>query len=78
MELSRVLAGLVVSNDIPARDIQRRSRRSSTRPSPSELHPRSGPALVLLTADEWNRFGELHLQLGSTGSCARTCTLAAT
>ncbi len=65
-ELPGVLAGLVVTNDISARDIQLPQTQFYEAKSYPSFTP-VGPALVLLTADEWNRFGELHLQLRVNG-----------
>ncbi len=60
--LSDFVCGLVVANDVSARDVQ----LSKTQFYESKSYPTFtpvGPALVLLDADELNRFGELRMTL---------------
>ncbi len=65
-DLPGVLAGLVVTNDISARDIQLPQTQFYEAKSYPGFTP-VGPALVLLNAEEWQRFGDLHLQLRVNG-----------
>lgn len=60
------LAGLVVTNDVSARDIQLPQTQFYEAKSYPSFTP-VGPALVLLTADEWARFDDLRLQLRVNG-----------
>jgi 2-keto-4-pentenoate hydratase/2-oxohepta-3-ene-1,7-dioic acid hydratase in catechol pathway len=60
--LSAYVAGLVVTNDVSARDIQLPQTQFYEAKSYPTFTP-VGPALVLLDADELNRFGDLRLQL---------------
>lgn len=65
-ELSDVLAGLVVTNDVSARDIQLPQTQFYEAKSYPTFTP-VGPALVLLDAEEWRRFGDLRLRLTVNG-----------
>jgi 2-keto-4-pentenoate hydratase/2-oxohepta-3-ene-1,7-dioic acid hydratase in catechol pathway len=60
--LSDYIAGLVVTNDVSARDIQLPQTQFYEAKSYPTFTP-VGPALVLLDADELKRFGDLSLQL---------------
>jgi 2-keto-4-pentenoate hydratase/2-oxohepta-3-ene-1,7-dioic acid hydratase in catechol pathway len=60
--LSAYIAGLVVTNDVSARDIQLPQTQFYEAKSYPTFTP-VGPALVLLDADELKRFGDLRLQL---------------
>ena len=60
------LAGLVVTNDVSARDIQLPQTQFYEAKSYPSFTP-VGPALVLLTAEEWARFDDLRLQLRVNG-----------
>jgi 2-keto-4-pentenoate hydratase/2-oxohepta-3-ene-1,7-dioic acid hydratase in catechol pathway len=60
--LSDYIAGLVVTNDVSARDIQLPQTQFYEAKSYPTFTP-VGPALVLLDADELKRFGDLRLQL---------------
>ncbi|HEY0576340.1 MAG TPA: fumarylacetoacetate hydrolase family protein [Pseudonocardia sp.] len=60
--LADYVAGLVVTNDVSARDVQLPKTQFYESKSYPTFTP-VGPALVLLDADELNRFGELRLQL---------------
>jgi 2-keto-4-pentenoate hydratase/2-oxohepta-3-ene-1,7-dioic acid hydratase in catechol pathway len=64
--LSDYVAGLVVTNDISARDIQLPQTQFYEAKSYPSFTP-TGPALVLLDAAELSRFGELRLQLRVNG-----------
>lgn len=65
-DLSNVLAGLVVTNDVSARDIQLPQTQFYEAKSYPTFTP-VGPELVLLDADEWRRFGDLRLRLSVNG-----------
>jgi 2-keto-4-pentenoate hydratase/2-oxohepta-3-ene-1,7-dioic acid hydratase in catechol pathway len=64
--LSGYVAGLAVTNDISARDIQLPQTQFYEAKSYPTFTP-TGPALVLLDADELKRFGELRLRLRVNG-----------
>lgn len=65
-DLEKYVAGLVVTNDVSARDIQLPQTQFYEAKSYPTFTP-VGPALVLLTAEELMRFGELRLQLRVNG-----------
>jgi 2-keto-4-pentenoate hydratase/2-oxohepta-3-ene-1,7-dioic acid hydratase in catechol pathway len=65
-DLSDFLAGLVVTNDVSARDIQLPQTQFYEAKSYPTFTP-VGPALVLLDADELKRFGDLRLRLRVNG-----------
>ena len=60
--LADYIAGLVVTNDVSARDIQLPQTQFYEAKSYPTFTP-VGPALVLLDADELKRFGDLRLRL---------------
>ncbi|WNG94781.1 fumarylacetoacetate hydrolase family protein [Mycobacterium sp. ITM-2016-00318] len=64
--LADYVAGLVVTNDVSARDIQLPQTQFYEAKSYPTFTP-VGPALVLLDADELKRFGDLRLQLRVNG-----------
>jgi 2-keto-4-pentenoate hydratase/2-oxohepta-3-ene-1,7-dioic acid hydratase in catechol pathway len=64
--LSAFIAGLVVTNDVSARDIQLPQTQFYEAKSYPTFTP-AGPALVLLDADELKRFGDLRLRLKVNG-----------
>lgn len=64
--LSEFIAGLVVTNDVSARDIQLPQTQFYEAKSYPTFTP-VGPELVLLTADELKRFGDLRLRLSVNG-----------
>jgi 2-keto-4-pentenoate hydratase/2-oxohepta-3-ene-1,7-dioic acid hydratase in catechol pathway len=64
--LAEFIAGLVVANDVSARDIQLPQTQFYEAKSYPTFTP-VGPELVLLTADELNRFGDLRLRLSVSG-----------
>lgn len=65
-DLPDVLAGLVITNDVSARDVQLPQTQFYEAKSYPTFTP-TGPALVLLDADEWRRFGDLRLRLSVNG-----------
>ena len=65
-KLSDYIAGLVVTNDVSARDIQLPQTQFYEAKSYPTFTP-VGPALVLLDADEFERFGDLRLRLHVSG-----------
>jgi 2-keto-4-pentenoate hydratase/2-oxohepta-3-ene-1,7-dioic acid hydratase in catechol pathway len=64
--LSDFIAGLVVTNDVSARDIQLPQTQFYEAKSYPTFTP-VGPALVLLDADQLKRFGDLRLRLRVNG-----------
>jgi 2-keto-4-pentenoate hydratase/2-oxohepta-3-ene-1,7-dioic acid hydratase in catechol pathway len=64
--LSDFIAGLVVTNDVSARDVQLPQTQFYEAKSYPTFTP-AGPALVLLDADELKRFGDLRLSLRVNG-----------
>jgi 2-keto-4-pentenoate hydratase/2-oxohepta-3-ene-1,7-dioic acid hydratase in catechol pathway len=64
--LADYIAGLVVTNDVSARDIQLPQTQFYEAKSYPTFTP-VGPALVLLDPDELKRFGDLRLQLRVNG-----------
>jgi 2-keto-4-pentenoate hydratase/2-oxohepta-3-ene-1,7-dioic acid hydratase in catechol pathway len=64
--LGDFIAGLVVTNDVSARDIQLPQTQFYEAKSYPTFTP-VGPELVLLNADELKRFGELRLRLSVNG-----------
>ncbi len=65
-DLSDSIAGLVVTNDVSARDIQLPQTQFYEAKSYPTFTP-VGPALVLLDGEELNRFGDLRLRLSVNG-----------
>jgi 2-keto-4-pentenoate hydratase/2-oxohepta-3-ene-1,7-dioic acid hydratase in catechol pathway len=64
--LADFIAGLVVTNDVSSRDVQLTKTQFYEAKSYPTFTP-VGPALVLLDADELNRFGDLRLELQVNG-----------
>jgi 2-keto-4-pentenoate hydratase/2-oxohepta-3-ene-1,7-dioic acid hydratase in catechol pathway len=64
--LAEFVHGLVVTNDVSARDVQLTKAQFYESKSYPTFTP-IGPALVLLDADELKRFGDLRLQLRVNG-----------
>ncbi|MFL6083073.1 MAG: fumarylacetoacetate hydrolase family protein [Mycobacterium sp.] len=64
--LADFIAGLVITNDVSARDIQLPQTQFYEAKSYPTFTP-VGPALVLLDTDELKRFGDLRLQLRVSG-----------
>lgn len=65
-DLADYIAGLVVTNDVSARDVQLPKTQFYEAKSYPTFTP-VGPALVLLDADELKRFGDLRLRLRVNG-----------
>lgn len=65
-DLTDMIAGLVVTNDVSARDVQLPQTQFYEAKSYPSFTP-VGPALVLLDADELKRFGQLRLRLSVNG-----------
>ncbi|MCV7196810.1 fumarylacetoacetate hydrolase family protein [Mycobacterium angelicum] len=74
--LSDYVAGLVVANDVSARDVQLPKTQFYEAKSYPTFTP-VGPALVLLNADELKRFGELRLRLHVNGETRQDMTVGA-
>lgn len=74
-DLADYVAGLVVTNDVSARDIQLPKTQFYEAKSYPTFTP-VGPALVLLDADELARFGELRLQLRVNGELRQDARVA--
>jgi 2-keto-4-pentenoate hydratase/2-oxohepta-3-ene-1,7-dioic acid hydratase in catechol pathway len=72
--LSDYIAGLVVTNDISARDVQLPKTQFYESKSYPTFTP-AGPALVLLDADELKRFGDLRLRLRVNGEIRQDATV---
>lgn len=66
VHLSSFIAGLVVANDVSARDLQLPKTQFFEAKSYPTFTP-AGPALVLLTEEELKRFGDLRLRLSVNG-----------
>jgi 2-keto-4-pentenoate hydratase/2-oxohepta-3-ene-1,7-dioic acid hydratase in catechol pathway len=64
--LAEFIAGLVVTNDVSARDVQLPQTQFYEAKSYPTFTP-VGPELVLLTAEELRRFGDLRLRLSVNG-----------
>ncbi|MGB9307780.1 MAG: fumarylacetoacetate hydrolase family protein [Mycobacterium sp.] len=72
--LADYICGLVVTNDVSARDVQLTKTQFYEAKSYPTFTP-VGPALVLLDADELGRFGELRLQLRVNGEPRQDSTV---
>jgi 2-keto-4-pentenoate hydratase/2-oxohepta-3-ene-1,7-dioic acid hydratase in catechol pathway len=72
--LSNYIAGLVVTNDVSARDVQLPQTQFYEAKSYPTFTP-VGPALVLLNADELKRFGDLRLRLRVNGETRQDMTV---
>jgi 2-keto-4-pentenoate hydratase/2-oxohepta-3-ene-1,7-dioic acid hydratase in catechol pathway len=73
--LADYVAGLVVTNDISARDVQLPKTQFYEGKSYPTFTP-VGPALVLLAADELKRFPDLRLRLSVNGEVRQNMTVA--
>ncbi|WP_039805158.1 fumarylacetoacetate hydrolase family protein [Nocardia araoensis] len=69
------IAGLVVTNDVSARDVQLPKTQFYEAKSYPSFTP-VGPALVLLDADELKRFADLRLRLWVNGEIRQDMTVA--
>ncbi|WP_188194799.1 fumarylacetoacetate hydrolase family protein [Nonomuraea sp. SYSU D8015] len=74
-DLHHYVAGLVVTNDISARDLQLPKTQFYESKSYPTFTP-VGPALVLLDADELKRFSDLRLRLWVNGELRQDMTVA--
>ncbi len=74
-DLSDYIAGLVVTNDVSARDIQLPQTQFYEAKSYPTFTP-VGPALVLLDAEEFTRFGDLRLWLSVNGEQRQNAVVA--
>ncbi|MFI7121815.1 fumarylacetoacetate hydrolase family protein [Amycolatopsis sp. NPDC049868] len=74
-DVSGYVAGLVVTNDVSARDIQLPQTQFYEAKSYPTFTP-TGPALVLLDADELKRFTDLRLKLTVNGETRQDRTVA--
>ena len=74
-DVAGYVAGLVVTNDISARDIQLPQTQFYEAKSYPTFTP-TGPALVLLDSDELKRFTDLRLKLGVNGETRQDRTVA--
>jgi 2-keto-4-pentenoate hydratase/2-oxohepta-3-ene-1,7-dioic acid hydratase in catechol pathway len=72
--LSDYIAGVVVTNDVSARDIQLPQTQFYEAKSYPTFTP-VGPTLVLLDADELKRFGDLRLRLRVNGQTRQDMTV---
>ena len=73
--LADYVAGLVVTNDVSARDVQLPKTQFYEAKSYPTFTP-VGPALVLLDANELMRFGDLRLQLSVNGEVRQNSVVA--
>jgi len=73
--LTDYIAGLVITNDISARDVQLPKTQFYEGKSYPTFTP-VGPALVLVEADELKRFGDLRLWLSVNGEVRQDNTVA--
>lgn len=73
--LADYVAGLVVTNDVSARDVQLPKTQFYEAKSYPTFTP-TGPALVLLDARELKRFGDLRLRLSVNGEIRQDMTAA--
>jgi 2-keto-4-pentenoate hydratase/2-oxohepta-3-ene-1,7-dioic acid hydratase in catechol pathway len=73
--LAEHVAGLVVTNDVSARDIQLPQGQYYEGKSYPTFTP-TGPALVLLDAGDWRRFTDLRLRLWVNGELRQNMTAA--
>ncbi|MTE12809.1 fumarylacetoacetate hydrolase family protein [Nocardia aurantiaca] len=73
--LADYIAGLVITNDVSARDVQLPKTQFYEAKSYPTFTP-VGPALVLLDADELTRFGDLRLRLWVNGQARQDMTVA--
>lgn len=73
-DLPGAIAGLVITNDVSARDIQLPQTQFYEAKSYPTFTP-TGPELVLLDGDELKRFGDLRLRLTVNGSERQNATV---
>jgi 2-keto-4-pentenoate hydratase/2-oxohepta-3-ene-1,7-dioic acid hydratase in catechol pathway len=73
--LAEFVSGLLVTNDVSARDVQLTKAQFYESKSYPTFTP-IGPALVLVDADELKRFGDLRLQLRVNGAVRQNMVVA--
>ncbi|MFL6160013.1 MAG: fumarylacetoacetate hydrolase family protein [Marmoricola sp.] len=73
--ISEYVAGLVVTNDVSARDLQLPKTQFFEAKSYPTFTP-VGPRLVLLDADDWKRFDDLRLRTWVNGELRQDSTVA--
>lgn len=73
---SEFVAGLVITNDVSARDVQLTKTQFYESKSYPSFTP-VGPALVLLDSDELKRFGDLRLTLSVNGQLRQSMLVGA-
>lgn len=73
--ISEYVAGLVVTNDVSARDLQLPKTQFFEGKSYPTFTP-VGPRLVLLEAADWKRFGDLRLRTWVNGEIRQDSTVA--
>ncbi|OBK87809.1 fumarylacetoacetase [Mycolicibacter heraklionensis] len=73
-DLPQLIAGLVVTNDVSARDVQLPQTQFYEAKSYPGFTP-VGPALVLFDAADWARFGQLRLRLAVNGEIRQDMTV---
>lgn len=69
------VAGLVITNDVSARDLQLPKTQFYESKSYPSFTP-TGPTLVLFDAEDWSRFGDLRLRLWVNGEIRQDMTVA--
>lgn len=74
-DLPDVVAGLVVTDDVSARDVQLPQTQFYEAKSSPSFTP-VGPTLVLLDREDWKRFGNLRLQLRVNGQLRQDMRVA--
>jgi len=74
-DLGEYVAGLVVTNDVSARDLQLPKTQFFEGKSYPTFTP-VGPRLVLLDAADWTRFGDLRLRTWVNGEIRQDSTVA--
>ena len=74
-DLPDVVAGLVVTDDVSARDVQLPQTQFYEAKSYPSFTP-VGPTLVLLDREDWKRFGNLRLQLRVNGQLRQDMRVA--
>jgi len=74
-DLAEIIAGLVITNDVSARDIQLPKTQFYEAKSYPTFTP-TGPSLVLLESGDLERFDELHLRLWVNGQLRQDMTAA--
>lgn len=73
--ISEYVAGLVIANDVSARDLQLPKTQFFEGKSYPTFTP-VGPRLILLDAEDWRRFGDLRLRTWVNGEVRQDSTVA--